>query len=147
MNLLRIGDFEPAICYFKGIYKKSTLLMDEELKKAIMLLKSLIFHYHGLDDEEMVLLDKAADRYAAHEALLWANNFIAQDYLSAFERSEGFLLKVFSKLTEADQIKHLMEVWEENHKKGYVTEMETTAMLKLAKDWQIEMLFLQHINH
>lgn len=121
--------------------------MDEELKKAIMLLKSLIFHYHGLDDEEIVLLEEAAGRYAAHDALAWANNFIAHDYLSAFERSEGFLLKIFSKLDQESQIKHLVEVWEENHQKGYVTEMETTAMLKLAKDWEIEMLFLQHINH
>ncbi len=121
--------------------------MDEELKKAVMLLKSLIFHYHGLDDDEMVLLEKAANKYDAHNALTWANEFIAQDYLSAFERSEGFLLKVFSKLSEEDQLKHLAEVWEENHQKGYVTEMETTAMLKLAKDWQIELSFLQHINH
>lgn len=121
--------------------------MDEELKKAVMLLKSLIFHYHGLDDEETVLLEKAAERYEAHDDLKWANNFISQDYLSAFERSEGFLLKVFTKLDKESQIKHLVEVWEENHQKGYVTEMETTAMLKLAKDWQIEMLFLQHINH
>jgi hypothetical protein len=121
--------------------------MEEELKKAIMLLKSLIFHYHGLDDEEMVLLEKAADRYDAHRALTWANEFIAQDYMSAFERSEGFLMRVFSKLDLDEQLKHLTEVWEENHQKGYVTEMETTAMLKIAKDWQIEMRFLQQINH
>lgn len=121
--------------------------MDEELKKAVMLLKSLIFHYHGLDDEEAILLEKAAHRYDAHHALNWANEFIAQDYLSAFERSEGFLLKVFSRFTKEQQLEHLVEVWEENHQKGYVTEMETTAMLKLAKDWRIELSFLQHINH
>jgi len=29
-------------------------------------------------------------------------------------------------------------VWKANNKKGYITEMEATAMLKLAKDWQVE---------
>ena len=29
-------------------------------------------------------------------------------------------------------------VWESNNVKGYVTEMEATAMLKLAKDWNVE---------
>jgi hypothetical protein len=29
-------------------------------------------------------------------------------------------------------------VWESNNLKGYVTEMEATAMLKLAKDWKVE---------
>ena len=29
-------------------------------------------------------------------------------------------------------------VWQSNNLKGYVTEMEATAMLKLAKDWHVE---------
>jgi uridine phosphorylase len=29
-------------------------------------------------------------------------------------------------------------VWEANNLKGFVTEMEATAMLKLAKDWGVE---------
>jgi hypothetical protein len=29
-------------------------------------------------------------------------------------------------------------VWQSNNLKGYVTEMEATAMLKLAKDWNVE---------
>ena len=29
-------------------------------------------------------------------------------------------------------------VWESNNLKGYVTEMEATAMLKLARDWKVE---------
>ena len=45
-----------------------------------------------------------------------------------------------------DRIKHLMEVWEETHKKGYVTEMETTAILTLSKDWQVEKEFLEEVK-
>jgi hypothetical protein len=29
-------------------------------------------------------------------------------------------------------------VWNANNIKGYVTEMEVTAMLKLAKDWNVQ---------
>jgi hypothetical protein len=29
-------------------------------------------------------------------------------------------------------------VWQSNNLKGYVTEMEATAMLKLARDWNVE---------
>ncbi len=120
--------------------------MDPELKKAVMLLKSLIFHYHGLDDDEKELLEKAALKYHAEEEMNWANNFIAQDYLSAYERSKEFLSKIFKKLDRKTQLLYLSEVWEENHQKGYVTEMETTAMINLSKDWHIEREFLGFIN-
>ena len=65
--------------------------MSEE-KKALMLLKSLIFHYHGLDDDEKSLLESAANKHSSHVELKWANDFIAEDYLSAFERSRDCLL-------------------------------------------------------
>jgi hypothetical protein len=121
--------------------------MDEEQKKAVMLLKSLIFHYHGLDDEEKVLLEEAATKYDADDALTWANNFISKDYMSAFERSKEFLAKALIHTDQSTRLNYLTEVWEENHRKGYVTEMETTAMIKLSKDWQIEKEFLMQINH
>jgi hypothetical protein len=37
-------------------------------------------------------------------------------------------------------------VWESNKKKGYISEMEATALLKLAKDWQIEDDFVEMIK-
>ncbi|MEQ9229118.1 MAG: hypothetical protein RIF46_00435 [Cyclobacteriaceae bacterium] len=120
--------------------------MSEEEKKAIMLLKSLIFHYHGLDEDEQSLLNQAAEKLDARNELQWANTFIADDYLSAFERSREFLSKVFNKMTEEDRLKHLLEVWEDNYEKGYVTEMETTAMLNLAKDWNVEMQFMKTVR-
>ena len=59
-------------------------------KRALMLLKSLIFHYHGLDDDENKILTESAKAYDAIEELDWANAFIAEDYLSAFERARLF---------------------------------------------------------
>lgn len=117
--------------------------MDETIKKALLLLKSLIFHYHGLDEEEREMLEMTAEKLNAKDALEWANHFISQDYLSAFERSREFLSKIFTKMNAEERITHLKEVWEETHKKGYVTEMETTAILTLSKDWKVEKEFLE----
>jgi len=120
--------------------------MDTITKKALLLLKSLIFHYHGLDHEEREMLEETASKLQAKEEMDWANKFIAEDYLSAFERSREFLSKIFSQMKESDRIKYLIEVWEETHKKGYVTEMETTAILTLSKDWQVEKAFLEEVK-
>ncbi len=121
--------------------------MDATTKKALLLLKSLIFHYHGLDDDEREMLEQTASSLQAKEEMEWANRFISEDYLSAFERSREFLSKIFTKLDTSDRIKYLMEVWEETHKKGYVTEMETTAILTLSKDWHVEKEFLEEVKY
>lgn len=120
--------------------------MDALTKKAVLLLKSLIFHYHGLDEEERDMLEAAAKNLKAEEEMEWANKFIAEDYLSAFERAREFLSKIFTKMSEEERINHLMEAWEENYKKGYVTEMETTAILTLSKDWKVEKQFLDRVK-
>ena len=114
------------------------ITMEKEEKKAFMLLKSLIFHYHGLDEDEQNMLNESAETLDAFDELKWANTFIAEDYLSAFDRSREYLNKVISKLEKEKRIKYLLSVWQDNDKKGYLTEMEATAMLNLAKDWHIE---------
>lgn len=116
--------------------------MNSITKKAVLLLKSLIFHYHGLDKDERILLEQAAKRLDAENEMLWANEFIAEDYLSAFERSRRFLLEVFPKMTPQERLKYLLESWEENLQKGYITEMETNAILTLSKDWEVDKEFL-----
>lgn len=121
--------------------------MDELTKKAIMLLKSLVFHYHGLDDEEREILEASAKELNAIKEMEWANKFIADDYISAFERSREFLHKEFIKMPEKDRVDHLVEVWDANNTKGYLTEMETTAILTLSKDWKVEKDFLEKVNH
>jgi len=112
--------------------------MTSEEKKAVLLLKSVIFHYHGLDEDEQKLLDETAKELGAEEELIWANEFIATDYISAFERAREFLNRIIGKLDKARRLSYLDMVWKANNKKGYITEMEATAMLKLAKDWEVE---------
>jgi hypothetical protein len=74
--------------------------MTSEEKKAFLLLKSVIFHYHGLDEDEQKLLDETAKAYDAEEELKWANEFIANDYISAFERAREYLNKVIGRLAK-----------------------------------------------
>ncbi len=112
--------------------------MTSEEKRAFLLLKSVIFHYHGLDEDEQKILDETAKKYDAEEELKWANEFIANDYISAFERSREYLNKVIGRLDKDKRLSYLDMVWRANKQKGYITEMEATAMLKLAKDWSIE---------
>lgn len=121
-------------------------IKDEE-KKAFLLLKSLILHYHGLDEEEEKILLATADELDAHEELKWANDFISEDYLSAFNRSREYFQKVIGVLSKERKIAYLQAVWEDNYKKGYLTEMETTAMLNLAEDWNIEKDILKIVKY
>ena len=120
--------------------------MNEFEKKAVMLLKSLIFHYHGLDEEERMLLEKVAKKLNATGQMEWANGFIAEDYISSFERSRKFLKKVFLEMPVRKRVEQLVNVWNDCYFKGYLTEMETTAILTLSKDWFVEKDFLKEVQ-
>jgi len=112
--------------------------MTSEEKKAYLLLKAVIFHYHGLDEDEEDILDETAEELGAQEELDWAYEFIEEDYYSAFDRAREYLGGIMMGLTEEKRLKYLHMVWNANHKKGYISEMEAMAMLKLAKDWHVE---------
>ncbi|MEM6297671.1 MAG: hypothetical protein AAF740_03175 [Bacteroidota bacterium] len=112
--------------------------MSSQEKRAFLLLKSVIFHYHGLDEEEQELLNQAAIDLDAKEELAWANDFIAEDYYDAFDRARKYLAKVMNELPPARRLEHLNSVWSANMKKGYISEMEAMGIIKLAKDWQVE---------
>ena len=109
-----------------------------EEKKVFMLLKSVIFHYHGLDEEEKNDLDKTADELEAHKEYAWALDFIAEDYITAFDRARDYLNDIIGDYSKEKRIELINMVWQANNLKGYVTEMEATAMLKLAKDWNVQ---------
>ena len=112
--------------------------MASEEKRVYLLLKAVIFHYHGLDHEEKEDLEKAAHRLEAPEELRWALDFIEKDHLTAFDRARAFLDDIIGDYAKEKRIDLINMVWESNNLKGYVTEMEATAMLKLARDWKVE---------
>ena len=107
-------------------------------KKAFMLLLSTIFHYHGFDEEEKMLLEQKAEELGAHAEMEWANEFIAEDYFTAFDRARDYLNEIIPKMDTDKRLDFLSRVWNSNLSKGFITEMEAMAMIKLAKDWNIE---------
>lgn len=113
-------------------------MKSQEEKRVYMLLKSVIFHYHGLDEEERRDLDKTAEELDAQEAYQWALDFIAKDYITSFERARDYLNEIITDYPKDKRIELINMVWQANNLKGYVTEMEATAMLKLAKDWNVQ---------
>jgi len=112
--------------------------MTPEEKKVYMLLKAVIYHYHGLDETEKLDLDHVSTRLDAKDELAWALEFVAEDYITAFDRARAYLNHIIGDYTKPKREELITMVWESNNLKGYVTEMEATAMLKLAKDWNVE---------
>ena len=109
-----------------------------EEKKSLMLLKAIIFHYHGLDEDEEKSLYRSAGELNAHEELKWAFDFIAEDYISAFDRTRAYMSDNMKSIEKYKRLQFINLTWEANSEKGYITEMEATAMLKIAKDWEVD---------
>jgi hypothetical protein len=109
-----------------------------EEKKVYMLLKSVIFYYHGLDDLEKEDLDRTSEELNAEAEYKWALEYIAEDYVTAFDRAREYLNHIIGDYAKEKRIELINMVWTANNLKGYVTEMEATAMLKLAKDWNVQ---------
>jgi hypothetical protein len=99
-----------------------------------------------MDPQEKAILESYVKKFEAQEEYHWALEFISEDYLSAFDRSREFLGKIFNDWEEDERLSQLMETWDDNHAKGYITEMEMTAMINLAKDWRIERPFMEEIQ-
>ncbi len=112
--------------------------MTDEEKKVRMLLKAVIYYYHGLDELERNDLEATSRQLDAEPQYRWALEFVTSDYITAFDRARKYLNEIISDYKIEKRIELINMVWESNNLKGYVTEMEATAMLKLAKDWKVE---------
>lgn len=115
--------------------------MTEEEKKVRMLLKSVIYYYHGLDELEKNDLDLTARQLDADNEYKWALEFVSADYITAFDRAREYLNEIIGDYSREKRVELINMVWESNNLKGFVTELEATAMLKLAKDWSVEVEF------
>lgn len=112
--------------------------MSHEEKKAHMLLKAVVYYYHGLDENERRDLEETATALDAHEELKWAYDFISKDYFTSFDRAREYLSDIIGDYEHEKRVDYIGMVWKANNMKGYVTELEATAMLKFAKDWNVE---------
>ena len=78
--------------------------MTSEEKRVYLLLKAVIFHYHGLDREEEADLEAAAARMDGSEELKWAMDFIEKDQITSFERARAFLNDIIGDYTKEKRI-------------------------------------------
>jgi hypothetical protein len=114
------------------------ILMNTEQKKALLLLKLVIFNYHGLDEEEKKILADTAVKLDAQEELKWAYDFSEQDNITSFERAREFFKTTIGTYEKDSKLDFIRSVWDDTQSKGYVSEIEAMSMLKLAKDWGIQ---------
>lgn len=121
-------------------------VMDKEYKKALLLLKTMIFYYHGLDEGEKNLLQKYAAEMDAREELEWALDYVSSDSATAFSRIKSYLTQYVSEKPKSDKIDLLKKAWEATKEKGHITEIEATAILKLSKEWNVESDFVKMIR-
>ena len=120
--------------------------MDSSHKRATLLLKAIIFLYHELTEEENKLLIETAKSINAENELEWALEFIHEDVYTAYERTRDFLNSALQGESKEQKIDYLYDVWLATNQKGYITEMEALAMIKLARDWSVESDFIKRVR-
>lgn len=115
-------------------------------KKAFLLLQSVIFCFHGFDDEEKKIVAETAEKLKAHEEIKWVNEFLSEDFYNAFDRAREFFKNTISTYDRETRLDYLNAVWEATNLKGFISEMEATAMLKLARDWNVQKDLLELVR-
>lgn len=120
--------------------------MDSSHKKAFLLLKAIIFLYHDFTEEEIKLLENTASELDAREELKWAMDFVNEDVYTAYDRTRDYLKKALLKEAPNQKVNYLFDVWSATNLKGYITEMEALAMIKLARDWDVESEFIKLVR-
>lgn len=114
------------------------MTMTDEQKKALLLLKALIFYFHGLDDDEKRILEESAEKLGAQPALDWVYEFIGDDHFAALNKARDYFSDTIATYDKETKLNYLNTVWEATHEKGYITELEATYIMKFANDWGVE---------
>lgn len=117
--------------------------LNSEEKAVLILLVTVIFYYHGFDEEEEATLQGLVQELDAQEQYKWAFEFIAEDYVSSYERAREWMKGEASSFDDDGKLQILERTWRANQKKGYVTEIETAALVKIARDWNVAPGFAQ----
>jgi hypothetical protein len=112
--------------------------MLSEEKKLLLLLHLIIFNYHGLDESEKELLSDLSKQYEAEAELDWAYNMLGNDYYVSHEKIQSWFKEAIAEIGAEKRLWYLSTVWQASVKKGFISEMEATAMLKIAHDWGIQ---------
>lgn len=112
--------------------------MLSEEKKLLLLLHLIIFNYHGLDDGEKELLADLAKEHDGVAELDWAYNMLGNDYFTVHDKIQGWFKESIATVGNEKRLWYLSSVWHASVKKGFISEMEATAMLKIAQEWGVQ---------
>ncbi|MFN8416667.1 MAG: hypothetical protein U0U66_10070 [Cytophagaceae bacterium] len=121
-------------------------MMSSEDKKVLLLLHLIIFNYHGLDEKERLFLNDLSLKHDAKDELKWAHEIVGDDYYTSYETIHAWFDKVIEGLSTEKRLGFLQMVWDANVNKGFISEMEATAMLKIAKRWNVQKELLSYIR-
>jgi len=116
-------------------------------KKALLLLKAIVFLHHDFTEDEMQLLNETAELHNAKDDLKWVINFVNEDTYTAYERTRLYLKKSLENEVSSQKVKCLFEVWQSTNQKGHITEMEAMSMIRLSRDLNVERDFIQLVRN
>jgi anion-transporting ArsA/GET3 family ATPase len=120
--------------------------MSVEEKKTFLLLLVIIFNYHGLSDVEQQILKETATAIDAHEELDWVKAFSKPSVDETYDKIKQYINDSIKDSSDEKKLVSLTQVWDANMQKGYISEMEATAMLMLSKEWKVQKEFILHIR-
>ncbi|NIK72565.1 putative tellurite resistance protein B-like protein [Thermonema lapsum] len=130
-----------------------TVCMTPEEKEVLLLLEYAIFRYHGFDDNERERLENDAAAMHAQAQLEKVYAFVDdilqktnQSEVAVFEATLRRIKEVFAQLPEERRLEYVIQVWNANKAKGYVTEIEAIAMLKVAKELGVQRGFVEYVR-
>ncbi|TAH25881.1 MAG: hypothetical protein EAZ07_05765 [Cytophagales bacterium] len=112
--------------------------MTSEQKKAFLLLKLVIFNYHGLDEEEKKILTETSIKINGEEELAWAYSILGDDFYANLDKAREFFNQTIATYDLDTKVSYLNIVWDSTKSKGFISEMEATGILKMAKDWGVQ---------
>ena len=112
--------------------------MTSEQKRAFLLLKLVIFNYHGLDEDEKKILAETSVKIGGEEELNWAYQFLGDDFYANLDKARDFFNSTIATYDQETKLSYLNMVWDSTKSKGYISEMEATGILKMAKDWGVQ---------
>jgi hypothetical protein len=102
------------------------------------LLKLVVFYYPRPDEEEMDQLRDKASAWKADEDRRWAIDFVDQEPATAFQRTGEFISGLFTGKSQLEREAFLEDIWSVDIARGYVTEMQAMALLKMAQAWGLQ---------
>lgn len=112
--------------------------MTSEQKKAFLLLKLVIFNYHGLNEDEKKILEETSIKIGGQKELSWAYEFLGDDFYANLDTARDFFNSTIATYDQETKLSYLNMVWDATKSKGYISEMEATGILKMAKDWGVQ---------